>query len=391
MNIGYLVFLEYTENYQKNIGRILNNFNKINKNNKTLFIITKNNKNVNYLNHENIHHIFFNTGTYFLKYLSKILYLKKINKSYYNKIRRFIIIYLAILLISEKKFNYLIFSNNIKFLDHTFDKQINFGDDCLFNFIDRSVINYLDDVDFFTLNFNNKHFSSLKKYILNEINSNIYEDNFEPSLEYMFTKIRFYSKNILKANNINLANSLNAINIKNLGLNIFGATKLSQYMQKEDNYIKKYNSIRQYKFKQYLKRKINLDYVFSNLELTGLIEKFQNILNVSNFNNSLNITFDRKLHQIQNINTLELLNFNLRDIKIIFFEFSMFTHENFIEILEKIKKAKVKTIIRKRYFLKKKDQYKDIDFDKIENFLKNNFNNINIIKNLKSDIIILND
>ena len=391
MNIGYLVFLQYTDDYQNKINDVLDNFNKIKKNEKTLFIVTENKKNINYINQNNVCHIFYNTESYFLNYLSSILFFKRINIPYYNKLRRFYIIYLAILFISEKKFNYLIFSNNIKFLNNTVDEQVNFNKDYLYNYIDRAVINYLDDADFFMINFDHQQFFNLKKYILNEIEENAFVENFELSLEYISTKIRIYSKNILKANHFNLASLLNTKNIKKLDLNIFGRTALSQCMKKANDYTKKYNAIRQYKFKQYQRRKINLDFIFQNLELTGLIDKSENILNISDFNNSLDITFNKKLHQIQNITTLELLNCNLRDIKIIFFEHSLFKYKNFLKILEKIKNIKAKIIIRKIYFLKEKKQYKDNVSNKIESFLKENFNNIRIIKNLKTDIIILND
>lgn len=391
MKIGYLVFLQYSEEYNNFSKEIYNNFKQINSEDKYLYIVTEENKKTNYLKEKNIKHIFYNTEKFYQEGLEKNLFLKKKNRFTYNKYQRFLILYLSYIFINKnyKNIEYLLYLHNSIKIKSEINISLfkdDLANDFLFAYFDRSVINYLDDPTFQLINYKNKKFDIFENYLLKKINNANFCNELELTIEYISTNIRHYIKNIFDIQCVNLANKINYKN-KNNFFYILEATKFSKFFEISKNYKNNYNLIRKKKLNNFKKANMNINFLFKNLELSGLFDKSILVINVCNEDNNLKQTF--KNINIKNINFLDF-DYNLLDNKksdIIFFDDEIFYNKNCFNIILNSKTKIHKIIIRKNLYINSKNEN-----DYYANFLnkiKNKQFKVKIIKNVNSDIIIL--
>ena len=388
MNI--LLFIEYAEQYEEKRDKIIKLLNLAKSSNSKLFIITQQQHGFIYVNDKEIIHIFYNTEKYFLDYISKIIFFKNTNKKLYIKFKRFIVHYISYIFISKKyKINYLFYLHIRINLQKSFSFEILnkfYQNEYFFGYLDRSIINYLDDPDIHLINLKHPNFIDFEKYIFRILDNGLFIKNLEFTTEYFATKVRYYFENKFNVQNLNLI-PISRKDLTKINLNTLEFSSLSQYLGKSQKSIQNYNYIRNNKFNSFKKNNIDINYIYKNLELEGLFNVNETILNLSEQPNYINETFPYIKMDYMNFKNF-INNKDELDNDKIFIDIFFYNHDKLKEIIIKLKEYEKKIIIRKNLFLKDKNTYNE-NKSKIESLLNSFFKKIKIIKNIRSDIYII--
>ena len=398
MNKNYFLnFCKEVHDYQLNLKIIIENANILKKKKINLVIVTKFSKNVDYFKSENIFYIFYNQESEVLNSLSLNLKFKYEFSAMFVKYQTSIILFNVIDVIVKKfdidKIIYFHYKFKIKnSIDEDFFKLIS-KSDILFFYLSRSIINYLDDTNFFVIN--NKHFF-FKKFIKEtkfKINSLTLLDEFQLDMDFLFTKIRFELQNKHNITNHDFSKEINTKIKKNNIFDSIKQTKLDKYFGNRSKVYNDFLAIKIKKLSKLQKMNLDIDNFFNKLEFEGLLDKSINILEISD-NSNIHLLYKKKVFSNININEFIKNNNNINYSKfnlILFTKANFITIVNFKDIIKNLKKKNIKIIMRFNYFVKKKENFNPKNIVIISEYIKKKFTYFRIINNFRSDIYIFHD
>ena len=392
MKISCMVFIEKAQDYELRTKLAIQNFDKINFKNKKLFIVTEKIKNFKYINNSNVKHIFYNENIFYYKYLAKSIYLKSICYSCYLKLKRFMIIYLSIILIKKENYDYLFYFNNflklIKNISNEFLDKFKL-EKYLIGYLDRSYINFYDDTDFRIFNLKNKEFHNFENYLLDFFSQGKFSKHFDYSIEYFSTVTRFAIQNLYNIQNINLMQRINSNKVNLLPINLYQASNLSEIFLKENNFLKIQSKIHLNKVMSLKNKKVNVYNLFKNIELSGFFNENDKILHIYENNDAyLNVNYPYSNFEQINLSDFLKQKFKEKIYDLVFFDTNLLFKHNYINIIINSKIITKNILLRLKYYLNKKQDNITNSDEKIKNISKN-FVKVQYFKNLKSDIINL--
>lgn len=395
MKVVVISFIQYAARYKYEFDKIIQDFNNIKIQNKRLVIITEKKEGIDYIQNDQIKYYFYNTDIFFQNLLSKNIFTKKTRINLYVKFKRFLILTIAIIKLSEELNDEYIFyiENNLRVNENISENEIIklFDRDSLMTYIDRTLLNYLDDSSLLILNSQHNIFKKYIKYLRENIERGNFAKETELLTEYLFTKIRHYFENLYLVSNKNLSKHLSK-DIKTTDIyNIIKFTAYNKIFSKDLDLMNKQIINRNKKLIRYKNRKINLNFFFSNLELSGFFNEESKILNISDINNNLEITFP--YCTFENATSDEYLkNMNNYDDKydFFYFEYTVLKNIDFLKIILEKSKKKKKVILRQKYFLNKKNKFLFSAEDVVHNAKVQGIN-AQLHKKIKSDILILSN